>query len=207
MRLAAVLMALLLAGCAAGGDTTPAATATGGALPADLLPGDEWVLMTSTAVPKAPQFGVTMQFDEGKVSGKAPVNRYFGTVAVSGQGLAFGPLATTQMAGPPAAMTAETEYMKALAQVTGWQLADEVLTLTGSDGPLLQFAAPDSTGAFAVTLLGKPQGQAKAAAIAAGYDWRVVSVDGTPKTVTGDYRPQRIDAGVEDGRVTSVAVG
>ena len=209
MRFAAVFVVLLLAGCASGGASSASVSPSesSGPLPAELLPGDEWVLFSSAAVPGAPQFGVTMQFDEGKVAGKAPVNRYFGTAAVGEGSLTFGPLATTQMAGPPEAMTAETGYMKALAGVTQWQVAGEVLSLSDAQGTLLQFGAPDSTGAFAATLLGKPRGQAKAAAQQAGYEWRVVSVDGESLAVTDDYRPQRIDASIQDGVVTAVSVG
>ncbi len=207
MRLAAVLVALLLAGCASGSsEPTVSASPSGAPVPAELLPGDDWVLFTSQLVPDAPQFNVTLRFDDGKVSGKAPVNRYFGTAAVGDGSVTFGPLATTQMAGSPEAMTAETQYLEALAGVTAWQLSGEVLTLSTTDG-LLQYGAPDSAGAFAVTLLGKPRGAAKAAAIDAGYEWRVVSIDGESLVVTQDYRPQRINASIEDGIVTAVTVG
>lgn len=152
-------------------------------------------------------YGVTLRFDEGKVSGKAPVNRYFGSASMSDATLVFGPLATTQMAGTPEAMQAETDYLKVLPEVTQWQVADEVLTLSGAGGPLLKYAAPDSTGAFAVTLIGQPRGEAKAAAAAAGYEFRVLSVDGESKVGTSDYRTDRINASIEDGVVTEVSVG
>lgn len=207
MRLTALLVVLLLAGCASGGTVNPSASPTPSALPAELLPGEDWILFSTQSVPDAPQFDVTLRFDEGKVSGKAPVNRYFGDAAVSDTALTFGPLATTQMAGPPEAMTAETGYLKALAQVTSWQVAEQVLSLFDDEGALLQYAAPDSPGAFAATLLGTSRAEAKAAAAEAGYELRVISVDGKPKAATSDYRPDRINAAIENGAVTAVTVG
>lgn len=205
MRLATVLVILLLAGCASGATSDPSASPSGSGqpLPAQLLPGEQWVLMNTPAA----GFSVTMEFDDGKVAGKAPINRVFGPVAIDGESMTLGPLAATQMAGEPAAMAAETGYLQALAQVDSWSVSYGVLTLSGGGKPLLKYAAPDTTGAFAVTLIGKKRGVAKAAAVAAGYQWRVVSVDGESLIVTADYLPNRIDATIVDGVVTEVGVG
>lgn len=209
MRLGVVLLALVLAGCAAGSpgpvdSESPSAPPP----PPALLPGEDWVLLHAQADPATPRFTVTLRFEDGRASGKAPVNRYFGQVQAGADGtMTFGPVASTEMAGPPPAMRAETAYFAALPQVTGWEVADDLLTLKGTSGPLLVFAAPDSTGAFAVTLLGRTRAEAKAAAQAAGYTFRVVSVDGQPRAVTMDYRPDRIDATIVKGVVTEVSVG
>jgi heat shock protein HslJ len=207
MRLAAVLLVVLLAGCASTEPPVSPSPTPSGPLPAELLSGEKWVLLDAVRDPDTPQFAVSLQFEDGQVSGRAPVNTYAGPVRVTGDSLSFGALASTKMAGPPAAMAAESSYFQSLAEITGWTVADDLLTLSGDDGPLLVYAAPGSTGAFAVTLLGQRREEAKAAAIAAGYEYRVISVDGDNRAVTLDYRPDRVNASIVDGRVTRVSVG
>jgi heat shock protein HslJ len=206
MRLAVVLLVAVLAGCASGTADTPPSPSPVPA-PAEVLPGEDWVLLDAPAAPDAPRFAVTLRFEDGRVSGKAPVNTYFGPAAFAGEGLTLGPLARTEMAGPPAAMAAEEAYVAALSEVSTWQVGDGMLMLGTQQGAALVFAAPGSTGAFAVTLLGLPRAEAKAAAEDAGYAFRVVAVDGVSRPVTLDYRPDRINATIEDGLVTKVSVG
>ena len=72
---------------------------------------------------------------------------------------------------------------------------------------VLVYAAPDSAGAFAVSLIGQSAKQAKAAIAEAGYEARVVSVDGDVRPVTMDYRPDRINLTIVDKVVTKATVG
>lgn len=201
MRPALLLLALILTACtsAAGPEPSPAATQPP---PAELLPGEDWVLLASPAAGRT-----TLRVEDGRFSGQAPVNRYSGSLQIDGERLTLSAVASTKMAGPPEPMAAEVEYFQTLPKVTTWEVMDEQLTLSGPDGPLLVYAAPDSTGAFAVTLLGSSPAKAKAQAEKAGYAFRVVSVDGEPRAVTMDFRSDRIGATVVDGRVTEVAVG
>jgi heat shock protein HslJ len=86
-------------------------------------------------------FQVTLGFQEGRAGGRAPVNRYFGTCRdLPGGRLDLGPFGMTMMAGPPAAMDAETAYLRLVEQVRGYRLEDQVLTLLDAEGaPLLTF--------------------------------------------------------------------
>lgn len=56
-------------------------------------------------------------------------------------------------------------------------------------------------------LSGLSEAEAEAAAAAAGYDVRVVSVDGEQRMTTMDYRTDRINLEIEDGQVTRAFVG
>ena len=70
-----------------------------------------------------------------------------------------------------------------------------------------RFAQPDSPAVFGRSLVGMKVARARNAAEEAGYAFRVVSVDGENRPVTMDYRPDRLNATVVDGRVTEVTVG
>ncbi len=70
---------------------------------------------------------------DGKVSGCAGVNRYFGTAVVdeAEEELKFPPLGTTRMAGP--GMNYETAYLQMLAKVEEYKITGDLLTLYGDD--------------------------------------------------------------------------
>lgn len=203
----AVLVVAVLAGCTSQSNEAPAPSPSG-TTAAELLPGEDWVLMAAQVTPDPVPFDVTVRFENGQLSGKAPVNRYSGTVTASQDGtFAPGAIASTEMAGPAVAMTAEQSYFDALDRVTRWEVNDQQLSLATADGPLLTFAAPGSPGAFAVTLVGQPRAEAKAAARDEGYEFRVLSVDGDQRPATMDYRPDRINVTIVDGTVTQAGVG
>lgn len=201
------LLAVVLVACApsgsGGGAGSPSPAPT---VPVQLQQGTDWELMWGAAVSKP--YDVTLRFEPGKVSGAAPVNRYFGPAQVDQDGsLKFGALARTEMGGPRDRMADEAAYMDALAGVDAWQAGDEQLDLMVGDEVVLRYALPGSAGAFGKTLFGMTVKQADKAAAEAGYITRVISVDGTPKAATMDYRPDRLNLTVVDGRVTQVTVG
>jgi outer membrane murein-binding lipoprotein Lpp len=93
------------------------------------------------------------------------------------------------------------------------------LTTTGepADGSTTSAAVEQGAGGveaetaqieqFAPTILGMTEQEAKSATEAAGYTFRVVEIDGQPQAVTMDYRIDRVNATINDGRVASVTVG
>ena len=88
-------------------------------------------------------FLVTFGLQEGRAGGKAPVNRYFGTLTEDADGrLTLGPMATTMMAGSPAAMAAETVYLGLLGAVVGYRCDDDQLVLTDAAGAELLVFEP-----------------------------------------------------------------
>ena len=80
---------------------------------------------------------------EGRVSGSAGVNRYFGKGNSGPDGrIAFGPMASTRRGGPPEAMAQERSYLKQLSEVSTWAISADRLVLTGKDGSFaLRFRA------------------------------------------------------------------
>ncbi|MFC3231102.1 META domain-containing protein [Marinibaculum pumilum] len=101
-----------LPACAGGlptaGQEMPAAAAP--------LAGSEWqpIEIGGKAVASPPE--VFLQFgSEGRVAGLGGCNRFTGSYALDGTGIAFGPLAATRMACDPPAMAREDAFLAGLA--------------------------------------------------------------------------------------------
>jgi heat shock protein HslJ len=77
--------------------------------------------------------------EDGRLSGRATVNRIMGPYTLVGDALTFGALAATMMAGPPEAMDQEQRLHQALGRctrvVTGG--VDGEVVLAGDDGTAL----------------------------------------------------------------------
>ncbi|MDH7796232.1 MULTISPECIES: YbaY family lipoprotein [unclassified Beijerinckia] len=58
----------------------------------------------------------------GAVSGSGGCNRMVGKANIAGDRLSFGPIASTKMACPPAAMNQEAKFFAALADVRAWRV-------------------------------------------------------------------------------------
>lgn len=73
---------------------------------------------------------------DGQISGKAPVNRYFGTLEESkdGQLLWKGGVASTRMGGAPALLALEATYLKILGSVSRSTSREAALVLATPDG-------------------------------------------------------------------------
>ncbi len=76
---------------------------------------------------------------DGKASGFAGVNRWFGSCAADGASLKFGMLGMTRMAGPPERMDLEQAYANALAAVTRWSVSNGRLQLSDGTSVILEF--------------------------------------------------------------------
>jgi heat shock protein HslJ len=110
------------------------------AVPAALV-GTEWRLTAlhqdGKALTLSEDVVATLKFGaDGRVSGRAPINGYFGAATLGADGsLAWtGPMGSTQMAGPPELMEAESAYFAALQSVTRWRLKHDALILETPDG-------------------------------------------------------------------------
>ena len=116
-------------------DTSPAATA------GPTLEGPTWTLDTRSLGAPATGVTITLQFADGKAQGTSGCNTYSGSYTVSGSSLSIGPdLATTMMACPEPAMTAEAAYViKLLATATYRIAGDELTLLDGFGDRLLRF--------------------------------------------------------------------
>lgn len=68
--------------------------------------------------------------------GFAGCNRFFGDYTLDGEQLSFGELAATKIACAEG-MELEAEYLSALAQVAGWRVEEEKLSLSDKGGKVL----------------------------------------------------------------------
>ncbi|MEC9056520.1 MAG: META domain-containing protein, partial [Verrucomicrobiota bacterium] len=80
---------------------------------------------------------------DGRATGSAGVNRYFGKAEVGQDDrITFGRMASTRRGGPPEAMAQERTYLNQLSLVSSWAIAGDSLILTSKDGSLaLRFGA------------------------------------------------------------------
>lgn len=97
------------------------------------------VRIVSSKAPVPIPEGVLITFRwaaDGRVSGKAPVNRYFGTLdqPKSGQLHWKGGVALTRMGGDPRLMALEATYLKVLGSVSRSTGREAALVLASPDG-------------------------------------------------------------------------
>lgn len=77
---------------------------------------------------------------DGKVTGHAGCNGYFGSVIVAGEAMSFGNLGATRKACAEPAMSQEDRLLDALDSTRGYRLQDgNLVLLDGSGAPLVRF--------------------------------------------------------------------
>ena len=113
------------------------------------LEGHFWVLsgLGTAAEPQGvlEKVQVSLEYDpeEGRISGSAGCNRYFGEATVDGDALTFstGPLGMTRMACSEEIMVQEAEFIETLGQVTRFAIEEETLYLFTDGEEVLVFAS------------------------------------------------------------------
>lgn len=185
----------------------------------DPLVGTSWTLKEaeSTAADLT-AFPITAVFEEGTMSGKAPVNSYTAPYEVEADTeIQIGPVAATKMAGPPAAMAAEGAYFALLDQVSGFVVSSEQLQLIANGEPVLVYEpatadepsdpAAAQAESVATSVVGLSAEEAEKVVAEAGLTYRVIAEDGVFNAVTSDYNPARVNVEITGGKVTSASVG
>jgi heat shock protein HslJ len=133
LPLAALSLAALSLASLAFAAIAPAALA---ATPAS-LEGTAWVLAGNEAV--------SLQFEQGRVSGSDGCNRFNGPYLSRGTSLTIGPpLAATQMACPPPVMQQAARFNQALAATRFFRRDGANLRLLGADGSVGATLVPQS---------------------------------------------------------------
>ena len=100
----------------------------------------KWQLQTMDAQPMSADAMVSLDIQaDGKFSGKAPVNRYFGQINVENGMLKTSPVGSTMMAASPELMDAEQAYFKVLNDAETAKIVDGKLVITGKQGGKLVF--------------------------------------------------------------------
>jgi heat shock protein HslJ len=83
---------------------------------------------------------LVLDLEESRVSGSGGCNRLAGTFTLSEDELLFGPLMTTRMACPGAAMEREQTFIGALGRVTRYELEGTMLTLLAEDEAVVRLS-------------------------------------------------------------------
>lgn len=106
--------------------------------PESLLEGT-WNVAEIEGTPVAEGNEVTMSFvPGGELGGRAACNRYTGRYTLTGEGLTFGPAATTRMACAGAQMQLESTFLAVLPSVTHFDIREGALILMAGDRPALR---------------------------------------------------------------------
>lgn len=193
--LALVAVALMaLSACDSSDDEPGAAAARGG----DLQGTWDLTRYLSDGSLRELPAGLTTEatFAGDSVTGRAAINTYRGAFQADGAegGLSVGPLASTQMGGPPEALAAETDYLRALESAAAFSSDGETLTISDASGAtVLTYDASDATivGEWQVT--GYNNGAEAVVSLIAGST--MTAAFGDDLTLTGD-------AGVNSYRTT-----
>ena len=76
----------------------------------------------------------SLRFDGGRVAASVGLNQIGGEYTATGKQIRFDNLLSTQMAGPPALMTAESQYSKALSGIRTFEISRDgkILSLRGA---------------------------------------------------------------------------
>lgn len=100
------------------------------------LDGTTWIPV------ECPAGHASVTFVDGRVAGCAGINRFGGQASVERDRIRVGPLASTRMAGPPEAMAAEDQVLRALDATRRWEIVDDRLVLRDESGGELLVLAP-----------------------------------------------------------------
>ena len=109
------------------------------------LEGTSWRLASwSAGSPDPSKYTITAAFSESQISGTSAVNSYGGSYSAKADGsFAVDELVSTEIAGSPDAMRAESTYMSLLQAARKYAVNDASLTLMdGSGRDLLVFHPP-----------------------------------------------------------------
>jgi heat shock protein HslJ len=136
---AAILVALvaLLAGC--GGEDN--------AVNAPTMVEGSWKLETLNGAAADPAVPTTLSMTDGKATGNAGINQFNGSYSAPSDGvLTFGPLASTQMAGPDNAMKQEQAFLTVLADTKKFTTDNGALVLMDDSETKLAVLKPAGNG-------------------------------------------------------------
>ncbi len=87
---------------------------------------------------------LTLEFEDGEVSGDSGCNRFHGPFTVAGNALTIGPLATTRMACDDESTLQEQQFLAALASAATWDIVRGMLDVHRDDGERAIWATPIS---------------------------------------------------------------
>lgn len=108
---------------------------------AEQVYGHSWIAEEVAGLPVAPSVESSLVFAaDGKVSGHAGCNGYFGSVIIDGEAMSFGNIGSTKTTCPEPARSQEDRLLRALDSTRGYRLQnDNLLLLDGAGATLVRF--------------------------------------------------------------------
>jgi heat shock protein HslJ len=104
----------------------------------DQITDRSWQLVELGGSPPLPGTEIDMNIEDDHISGSSGCNSYNGAAEVDGETLSLGPeFAVTFMACADDVMAQEQAYIEALNQATGYEIANDTLTLLDASGMAL----------------------------------------------------------------------
>ena len=105
-----------------------------------LFRGAEWVVEDLAGGGIIDRSRITIEFlEDNRIAGRASCNRYTGSYKLGGEGIAFGPIATTRMACAPALMDQEARFLDLLERAESVRIGrNGELRLSTSGGEMLK---------------------------------------------------------------------
>jgi putative lipoprotein len=110
-----------------------------GGIPPELLGSWTLVALDGQPVPEVGKTPTLEIFEDGSAAGVSGVNRFRSQLDASDGRLSFGPVASTKMAGPPAAMELEGTFVARLGTVGAYAVEGTTLRLWTGDNEALTF--------------------------------------------------------------------
>ena len=107
------------------------------------LEGVLWVLQSYANANVLPDTKITVEFQDGKLSGNTGCNRYFGAYQQDDEALEIAVGGKTTMACPEPIMAQEQAYLAALGEAATFEIADGQLTIANADGDVILTYAAD----------------------------------------------------------------
>ena len=115
----------------------------------DMVDNKTWVLTSINGNPVVSGSRVTMEIqpsmpDQGRISGKAPCNNYFGGYRIANNKISFTPLGATKMMCQMPAMNQEQKYLDAFPKLDSIEFKPDQLILKNSKGDEVLMYASES---------------------------------------------------------------
>jgi heat shock protein HslJ len=158
--------------------------------PSAALEGAVWRLTELPGVEPATLAGlsrpVTMRLESGRLAGFSGCNNFTGGYRPGDDGLAIGPVASTQMACPEPGSSIESAFQSALSGTWRYTMDGDALAVTTASGATLRFRR-------------EPPPQL------AGVDWKVTSFNNNRHAVVGVLGESSITISFKDGQVAGSA--
>ena len=155
-----------------------------GPVTGNTLASTGWQLVSynneNSQVPVATGSKITLKFNEdGSTGGSGGINLYFGSFTQNGNSITFGPIGSTEMAGPQPLMDQESTYFSLLDSARTYYATESTLQLSDATGRVTLVFRSDNSGSSNGPAVEDP------ATVLPGTEWQLSSYSDGVTTVSG----------------------